>query len=102
MEWGVGQILPLKKGSLDKLLQLGFVGYDQWQVTANTGVLKNAPFYSVHAAGLQANYILPEKNLSIGFKYYWQYKAIATSIGDTLAVEFAWTLRDPKPKPPKH
>jgi hypothetical protein len=100
-EWGIGQVLPLKK-NFSRLLQLGGVGYDQWQVTANTGALKKAPFYSVHAAGLQANYIVPEKSLSIGFKYYWQYKAIATSIGNTLALEFAWTLHDPKPKPPTH
>ncbi len=49
-EWGVGQVLPLKK-NFSQLLQLGGVGYDQWQVTANSGLDKNAPFYSVHAAG---------------------------------------------------
>jgi len=99
-EWGVGQVLPLKK-NFSQLLQLGGVGYDQWQVTANTGIAKNAPFYSVHAAGLQSNYILPEKNFSLFFKYYWQYKAYSTSLGRTLAFGFAWTLRDPKPKPPQ-
>jgi hypothetical protein len=99
-EWGVGQVLPLKK-NFSQLLQLGGVGYDQWQVTANSGVDKNAPFYSVHAAGLQANYILPAKNFSLFFKYYWQYKAYSTSLGNTLTVGFAWTLPDPKPTPPK-
>jgi len=99
-EWGVGQILPLKK-NFSQLLQLGGVGYDQWQVTANTGADKNAPFYSVHAAGLQTTYILPEKNFSMFFKYYWQYKAYSTSLGRTLVFGASWTLRDPKPKPPK-
>lgn len=33
-EWGIGQILPLKK-DFSRLLQLGVIGYDQWQVTAD-------------------------------------------------------------------
>jgi hypothetical protein len=35
-EWGLGQVLPLKK-NLSQLLQLGVIGYDQWQVTDNGG-----------------------------------------------------------------
>lgn len=60
-EWGLGQVLPLKK-DFSQLLQLGVIGYDQWQVTANggtfavTGPLGNTiilsasslPYYSVH------------------------------------------------------
>jgi hypothetical protein len=38
MEWGLGQVLPLKK-DLTKLLQVGVVGYDQWQVTNNGGTI---------------------------------------------------------------
>ncbi|HEY6290187.1 MAG TPA: transporter [Terriglobia bacterium] len=37
-EWGIGQILPLRK-DFSKLLQLGMIGYDQWQVTANGGTI---------------------------------------------------------------
>jgi hypothetical protein len=37
-EWGVGQILPLSK-NLSKLAQIGLIGYDQWQITANGGEL---------------------------------------------------------------
>jgi len=35
-EWGIGQVLPLKK-DLSILAQLGFAGYDQWQVSSNGG-----------------------------------------------------------------
>ena len=35
-EWGVGQVLPLSK-NLSKLLQIGAIGYDQWQITDNGG-----------------------------------------------------------------
>jgi hypothetical protein len=74
-EWGTGQILPLKK-DFSKLLQLGVIGYDPWQVTADGGTIPNprpigsptvpasvSPFYSVHAVGGQLNYILPAKHL---------------------------------------
>jgi hypothetical protein len=36
-EWGLGQIIPLKK-DLSILAQAGVVGYDQWQVSANQGL----------------------------------------------------------------
>ena len=70
-EWGFGQVLPLKK-DMSRLLQLGFVGYDQWQVSHSSGTLivggipipeSSIPFYSVHALGVQSNFILPAKNL---------------------------------------
>jgi hypothetical protein len=65
MEWGLGQVLPLKK-DFSRLLQLGLIGYDQWQVTSNGGTIGpiNAsaiPFYSVHAIGFQSNFILPAR-----------------------------------------
>ncbi len=56
------------------LLQLGLVGYDQWQVSQSGGTLSVAgnpvipestiPFYSVHAIGVQANFILPGEGSS--------------------------------------
>jgi hypothetical protein len=105
-EWGVGQVLPLKK-DFSRLLQLGAVGYDQWQVTANRGTLADGvtpasrlPFYAVHAAGLQSNFILPPKNLNFTFKYYWEYSAQAHPLGHTAAFGLNWTYRIPKPQPP--
>jgi hypothetical protein len=108
IEWGLGQILPLKK-DFSRLLQLGFVGYDQWQVSDNGGTVTVAgipvpasriPFYSVHAVGVQANFILPAKDLSAFFKYYDEYHALARPQGRTIVFGFSWTLRIPKPQPP--
>ena len=82
MEWGFGQVLPLKK-DFTRLLQLGLVGYDQWQVSSNGGnylvagmpvPASRAPYYSVHGIGLQSTFILPTKNLALFFKYYDEYK----------------------------
>jgi len=108
-EWGFGQILPLKK-DLSALLQLGVIGYDQWQVTANSGnyaisgplgnvvilPASNLPFYSVHAVGGQLTFILPKKNLAFFFKYEDEYKAYSRAIGNTLVFGGSWTLRIPK------
>jgi len=106
IEWGLGQVLPLKK-DFSRLLQLGFVGYDQWQVSHNGGTLPLGgapagvvPFYSVHGLGVQANFILPAKNLTAFFKYYDEYRALARPEGRTIAFGFSWTLRIPKPEPP--
>nr|WP_257025766.1 transporter [Edaphobacter lichenicola] len=104
-EWGAGQVLPLKK-DFSRLLQLGVIGYDQWQVSANSGTIGNlpassVPFYSVHAVGLQSNFILPPKNLNFFFKYLNEYKAISRPEGRTIVFGGSWTLRIPKPAAPK-
>jgi hypothetical protein len=110
MEWGLGQVLPLKK-NFSQLLQLGLVGYDQWQVTPNGGTVpigstnltipaSTLPFYSVHSIGGQATYILPAKNLTFYFKGYHEYTAYSHFVGNTFTYGLAWTLRIPKPAPP--
>jgi hypothetical protein len=99
-EWGLGQMLPLKK-DFSRLLQLGVIGYDQWQVTANQGLTAAFPYYSVHAVGVQSNFILPTKGFNLFFKYENEYLAKARPEGRTIAFGFVWTLRDPKPPPAK-
>jgi hypothetical protein len=105
-EWGIGQILPLKK-DFSKLLQIGVIGYDQWQITANGGTIPIGstgltapasllPYYSVHAVG---GHILPAKNFSLFFKYEHKYSASSHTLGNTVVFGGAWTLLIPKPKP---
>lgn len=108
-EWGIGQILPLKK-NFSQLLQVGVIGYDQWQVTDNGGTVavgpitapaKLLPYYSVHAVGGQLNYILPARNFSLFFKYEHEYKSYSHTLGNTIVFGGIWTLRIPKPVAPK-
>lgn len=97
-EWSVGQVLPLKKDS-SRLLQLGLIGYDQWQTSDNGGNLasaKNLPHYSVHAIGFQSNLILPAKNLLFFFKFEDEYKALARPQGRTIVFGGSYTFRIPK------
>src|SRR5215472_702850 len=109
-EWGFGQILPLRK-DLSKLLQVGAVGYDQWQITDNSGTFaitgplgntiilpaKTLPYYSVHAVGGQINFIMPAKNLALFFKYEDEYSSYSHTLANTLVFGGSWTLRIPKP-----
>jgi hypothetical protein len=109
MEWGIGQVLPLKK-DMSMVAQVGVVGYDQWQVSHSSGTLvlppplppipeRAIPFYSVHAIGVQGNFILPAKNIVAFFKYYNEYRALSRPEGRTIDFGFSWTLRIPKPVP---
>jgi hypothetical protein len=108
VEWGLGQILPLKK-DLSQLLQVGGVGYDQWQVTNDSGTIGVSetsrtisanliPTYSVHAAGGQLNYINQTKDITAFFKYYHEYQAYSHFQGNTMVFGGTWTFRIPKPQ----
>jgi hypothetical protein len=105
MEWGVGQVLPLDK-QFHKLLQLGVTGYDQWEVTADSGTTSGGlpgrtdPAYSVHAIGFQTNFIMPAKNLNFYFKFLDEYSAKAHPEGRTVVFGGSYTLRFPKSKTP--
>ncbi len=105
MEWGLGQTLPLDK-QFHKLLQLGVIGYDQWQVSHNGGFIAPGvpahlvPYYSVHAIGPQINFVLPATGLNFFFKYEDEYRAFARPQGRTFVFGTAYTLRIPKPQPP--
>jgi hypothetical protein len=95
---------------MSQLLQLGVIGYDQWQITDNGGSFSllgvilpasTLPHYSVHAVGGQFTYILPVKNLSINFKYETELSSSSHTLGRTIVFGGAWTVRIPKPAPPK-
>ena len=51
---------------------------------------------SVHAIGLQANFIIPKKGLNFFFKYEPEYMAKARPEGRTFTFGGSWTLKIPK------
>jgi hypothetical protein len=78
-------------------VQLGLVGYDQWQITDNSGIAASvAPYYSAHALGFQANFVEQKKGLVLFFKYYNEQNAKAHPEGDTFVFGGSWTIRLPK------
>jgi hypothetical protein len=105
-EWGLGQTVPLKK-DFSRLLQLGLIGYDQWQVSDSGGLVSsNVPasalaYYSVHAIGFQANYVMPLKSLLFFFGFEDEYRAFARLEGRMIVFGGSHTFRIPTPTPPK-
>ena len=103
MEWGVGQVLPLDK-QFHKLVQFGLTGYDQWEVTGDSGTTSSGlpartdPAYSVHAIGFQTNFIVPPKNLNFYFKFLDEYSAKARVEGRTIVFGGSYTFRFPTPQ----
>jgi hypothetical protein len=106
MEWGVGQIIPIKK-DFSQLFQVGVIGFDQWQVSNNGGFVTPTvpaslvPYYSSHAIGFQTNYILPAKGLNFFFKLEEDYRSLASPQGQTIVFGGSYTFRIPKPQPPR-
>ena len=104
MEWGFGQVLPLDK-QMHKLFQAGIIGYDQWQVSNDSGDLSSGipastvPHYSANAIGFQTNFILPEKNVNFFFKFDEDFSAKARVEGRTFVFGANYTLRIPRHEP---
>jgi hypothetical protein len=86
--------------------QIGLIGYDQAQLSRNTSpntivdaFQRLVPFYYVHAAGLQTNYIDLKHDWNVFFKYEKEYEANAHPKGTTIVFGFVYTLRIPKLAP---
>jgi len=77
-------------------LQLGLVGYGQWQTTDKYGPNitpeQAAAHYKVNALGFAANAILPERKVSVGLKYFHEFEGRSTYQGYTLQISAAITF----------
>jgi hypothetical protein len=93
VDYSVLQILPLSEKETT-LLQFGVVGIGQWQTTKNGGEipLRSSRLYGLDGVGLTANVVLPEKKLSVGMRYIWQYAAASTYEGKILMVTGAFSF----------
>jgi hypothetical protein len=110
-EWGLGQAIPLNKPflktkNITKVAQIGIIGYDQAQMSrnrSNNAIVDDferlVPFYYMHAAGGQVNYIDLKHDWNVFFKYEKEYKALATTKGTTIVFGVVYTYRIPKLAP---
>jgi hypothetical protein len=77
-------------------LQLGLVGYGQWQTTDKQGPSlspeQEAAHYKVNALGFAANALLPERKVSVGVKYFHEFECRSTYQGYTLQISAAITF----------
>ena len=94
VDYSLMQILPLKQ-DMTRLLQLGLVGYGQYQTSNNSGpeINPNIPgHYSVNALGGAANFILPARKTSVGFKVFKEFSNSYTVEGYSLQINGALTF----------
>jgi hypothetical protein len=93
LDYSLTQTFPLQPGLR---LQLGLVGYGQWQTTDKHGPNitpeQSAAHYKANALGLAANAILPEQKVSVGIKYFHEFECRSTFQGYTLQISAAITF----------
>jgi hypothetical protein len=88
LDYSLLQILPLKK-NLSTLLQLGLVGYEQWQITDASGSGLGAVVpgrYTVNALGGAVNVILPERKAVFGARFFEEFSNLSTVQGYSLQI----------------
>ncbi|HKR60497.1 MAG TPA: transporter [Pyrinomonadaceae bacterium] len=90
LDYSLTQTTPLPK---EMRLQLGLVGYGQWQTTDKSGPTitpeQAKAHYKVNALGFASNVILPAGKASLGFKYFREFANRSTFQGYTLQISGA-------------
>ena len=80
----------------DTQLQLGLIGYEQWQTSDKTGptftATESAARYHVNALGFATNVVLPARQVSLGLKYFKEFTNRSTFQGYTLQIAGAVTF----------
>ena len=85
LEWGVGK-------KVTPVLELGVVGYDQWQVSKDKGTGATDDKFSKHAVGVEGSYMSKALRGIVEAAYYDEYDVQAGSgpapAGSTFRVNF--------------
>jgi hypothetical protein len=80
----------------DAQLQLGMIGYGQWQTTDKAGpaitTVQGSAHYAVNALGFASNVVLPARQFSLGLKYFKEFSNRSTFQGYTLHITSAVTF----------
>jgi hypothetical protein len=80
----------------DTQLQLGLIGYGQWQTTDKTGPTispaQSEARYKVNALGFASNVVLPARKVSLGLKYFKEFSNRSTFQGYSLQIAGAVTF----------
>ena len=90
IDYSVTQMLPLKQDKRT-LLQIGLVGYGQYQTTDHSGgnaipEIAARTHYRVNALGAAAGIVVPERKVNVGVKYLKEFANQATVQGHSLQI----------------
>jgi hypothetical protein len=90
LDYSLTQTFPIQHSLR---LQLGLVGYGQWQTTDKHGPTitpeQAAAHYKVNALGFAANAILLDRKVSVGLKYFHEFECRSTFQGYTFQISAA-------------
>jgi len=93
LDYSLTHSLPMQRSLR---LQLGLVGYGQWQTTNKNGPnitpQQAEAHYKVNALGFAANATVPEHKVSVGIKYFREFECRSTYQGYTLQISGAVTF----------
>ena len=92
LNWGVSQYLPLKQDQ-SVLAELGVAGYDNWQVSEDSGSDAASDAQdNDHAAGFQAGVAHVPWNAALTFHYFYEFAADDRVQGHVLGLSIAKKL----------
>jgi hypothetical protein len=87
LDYSLTQMIPVSSGLR---LQLGLVGYGQWQTTDKSGPAITADqakaHYKVNSIGFTTNVFLPPQKLNLGFKYFQEFSNRSTFQGHSIQI----------------
>ena len=87
LDYSLTHVLPLQP---DLNLQIGLVGYEQWQLTDKTGPgitpIQSSAHYRVNSLGFASSLILPSRKVSVGVKYFKEFEDRSTFQGYSLQI----------------
>lgn len=90
LDYSLTHSLPLRD---DLRLQVGLVGYGQWQTTNKSGPTitpdEAAAHYKVNALGFASNLMMPARNVSLGVKYFKEFSNRSTFQGYSVQISGA-------------
>ena len=87
LDYSATRMIPLRE---DLHLQVGLVGYGQWQTTDKSGPTvtpeQAAAHYRVNALGFTTNVSFPAREVGLGLKYYKEFSNRSTFQGHSLQI----------------
>jgi hypothetical protein len=87
LDYSLMQNIPLRS---DNRLEIGLVGYNQWQTTDTTGPSitpeQASAHYRVTAVGFGSGLVLPARKVSLSFKYFREFSNKSTFQGNSVQI----------------
>jgi hypothetical protein len=93
LDYSLTHDIPLR---IQNGLQIALVGYDQWQTTDTTGPTitseQAGAHYRVTALGFASSLVLPDRKVSLSFKYFREFSNKSTFQGNSVQISSTITF----------